>query len=411
MSAGVPGQRGSWSPLTPLKNVFDQTGRANRQLTLGLAALFVILVLTILPDFLTWYFGVDLEISLRAAGRFASGGQPYLASSFAETIGPALPFLYPPWLLPILVPIAALPRTVVLAVWLAFGLAVAVWTCRRLSIPWVAIPFVLAWPPFTEGLVTGNVQLWQFAAFAALFYLPGRSWSPRPREVACRAARGSGARANGAAAGGAAGQDADPSTAGSPTPDRRAALRADLSDGLLAAGVGAMKYTQLLPLAWLLRPRWRAAILGGVALAVVIVAMLPFTGIGTYRDWLDQLGRAADPSWKAGGAPLSFLVGQRLGLVASALAVVACFFIRGRDAGAWVGIALIVAAPSVHGYGFLFLVPALLTIRRDLAISLAVVISPYNPYGCWAAVLIAAVTLAASNRFPALRVLSTRDAS
>ena len=301
-----------------------------------------------------------------------------------------MPFLYPPWLLPILVPIAALPRAAVLAVWLAFGLAIAVWTCRRLSMPWIAIPFVLAWPPFTEGLVTGNVQLWQFAAFAALFYLPGQSWSPRPRNVA--------------RAGAAASSSAAPPPSDSAPPDRRAALRADLTDGLLAAGVGAMKYTQLLPLAWLLRPRWRAAILGGVALAVVIVAMLPFTGIGIYRDWLDQLGRAADPSWKAAGAPLSFLVGQPLALLATAAAVVACFFIRGRDAGAWVGIALIVAAPSLHGYGFLFLVPALLTIRRDLAITLAVVISRYNPYGCWAAIAIAAVALAASNRFPALRV-------
>jgi Glycosyltransferase family 87 len=384
MSVEVPGRRGSRSPLTPLKNVFDQTGPANRQLTFGLAALFVILMLSVLPGFLTWYFGVDLEIPLRAAGRFAGGGQPYLASSFSETTGPGLPFLYPPWLLPILVPIASLPRTAVLAVWLAFGLATAVWTCRRLSMPWIAIPFVLMWPPFTEGLVTGNVQLWQFAAFAALFYLPGQSWSPRPRDVGHeRVSSGSGA---GEAA------------------DRRAALRADLTDGLLAAGVGAMKYTQLLPLAWLLRPRWRAAVIGGVALAVVIVAMLPFTGIGIYRDWLDQLGRAADPSWQAVGAPLAFLVGQKLAYVATAAAVLACFFIRGRDAGAWVGIALIVAAPSIHGYGFLFLVPALLTIRRDLAISLAVIISRYNPYGCWAAVLVAAVTLLASNRFPALRV-------
>ena len=397
MSVEVPGHRGSWSPLTPQKNVFDQTGPANRQLTLGLAALFVLLMLSVLPGFLAWYFGVDLEIPLRAAGRFASGGQPYLASSFSETTGPGLPFLYPPWLLPILVPIAALPRAAVLAVWLAFGLAIAVWTCRRLSMPWIAIPFVLAWPPFTEGLVTGNVQLWQFAAFAALFYLPGQSWSPRPRNVA--------------RAGAAASSSAAPPPSDSAPPDRRAALRADLTDGLLAAGVGAMKYTQLLPLAWLLRPRWRAAILGGVALAVVIVAMLPFTGIGIYRDWLDQLGRAADPSWKAAGAPLSFLVGQPLALLATAAAVVACFFIRGRDAGAWVGIALIVAAPSLHGYGFLFLVPALLTIRRDLAISLAVVISRYNPYGCWAAVVIAAVTLLASYRFPALRVPRPKEES
>jgi len=34
--------------------------------------------------------------------------------------------------------------------------------------------------------------------------------------------------------------------------------------------------------------------------------------------------------------------------------------VRGRDAGAWVGIALLVVAPSVHGYGMLFLLPPIL---------------------------------------------------
>ena len=391
---GLPGPR---SALTPLKNVFDQSGPANRQLTLALAALFAIIVLSILPNFLLWSFGVDLEVPLRAAARWSGGGQPYLASSFSVSTGPGVPFLYPPWLLPILTPIAALPRDAVLAVWLVFGLVVAVWTCRRLSMPWYAIPFVLAWPPFTEGLVTGNVQLLQFAAFVALFYLPGRSWSPQPRGVAD----------------GAEGQATDRPQAADThraAVDRAASVRIDILDGLLAAGVGALKYTQLLPLAWLLRPRFRAAIFGGVALAVVIVAMLPFTGIAVYRDWLDQLGRAADPSWTGGGAPLSWVVGRPLARAATVAAVAACFFIRGRDAGAWVGIALIVAAPSVHGYGFLFLLPAFLTIRRDLGISLAVVIATYNPYGAWAAIAVAAVTLAASNRFPQLRVPTPKDA-
>jgi hypothetical protein len=414
MSVAVPGRRRSVSPLTPLKNVFDQSGPANRQLTFGLAALFVLLVAAVLPDFLTWSFGVDLEIPLRAAARWSGGGQPYLASSFSVIDGPGLPFLYPPWLLPVLVPIAALPRAAVLGVWLLFGLAVAVWTCRRFSIPWIAVPFVLAWPPFMEGLVTGNVQLLQFAAFAALFYVPGRGWGLRPRDLA-RAGR-DGDPADPADLPGA-GRPQSPSPATSAAPARRflakirgATLRADLTDGLLAAGVGALKYTQLLPLAWLVRPRFKAAVVGGVALVVVVAVMLPFTGIGAYRDWLDQLGRAADPSWKAAGAPLSFILGRPMALAATAAAVVACLFVRGRDAGAWVGIALIVAAPSVHGYGFLFLVPALLTIRRDLAISLAVVISRYNPYGCWAAILIAAVALLASNRFPALRVPAPKDA-
>ena len=168
-----------------------------------------------------------------------------------------------------------------------------------------------------------------------------------------------------------------------------------------------MKYTQVLPLVWLLRPRFRAVIFGGIAMAAIIVAMLPFTGFGLYRDWLDQLSRAADPSWAAAGGPLAFVIGRPLALVATVAAVLALLFVRGRDAGAWVGIALLVAAPSIHGYGMLFLLPALLTIRRDLAISMAVLVARYNIYGWWVSIAVAAIALAASNRYPALRAHQT----
>src|ERR1035437_8732650 len=56
--------------------------------------------------------------------------------------------------------------------WLILCAAAAVWTCRRLGIPWLAVPCVMAWPPFSEALVTGNVQVLSFAAFVALLYEP-----------------------------------------------------------------------------------------------------------------------------------------------------------------------------------------------------------------------------------------------
>jgi Glycosyltransferase family 87 len=370
---------------TPFHAVLDQRGVSNRKLTQGLAWVLGITVVLTLPAFLTFSTGVDLEIPLRAAARWSSGGVPYLASSFSEQSGPALPFLYPPWLLPLLAPVAALPRILVLVPWLAICAAAAVWTARRLSVPWKFVPLVLAWPPFAEGLVTGNVQILQFAAFAALFYLPGLPWSPTPRLAdESRGRLGWNWRSG-------------------PRSLIARPWRDDLESGLLAAGVGAMKYTQVLPLVWLVRPRFRAAFLGGLAMAAAIAVMLPFTGIGLYKDWLDQLGRAADPSWALAGGPLAFVVGRPLALVATVLAVVGLFFVRGRDSGAWVGIALLVAAPSIHGYGMLFLLPALLTIRRDLAISLAVLVARYNIYGWWLSIAVAAIALAASSRYPALR--------
>jgi hypothetical protein len=367
-------------PVSVVRSVFDQSGPANRQLTKALGLVLLLVIVISLPSLLAWMPGTDLEIPLRAASRWADGGTPYVASSFAETSGTGLPFLYPPFVLPALSAIVGLPRPLVLGAWLVLLLAVAIWTCRRLSVPWPAVPVVLLWPPFMEGLVAGNVQVLQLAAFVALFFVPGRAWELRPRSWTRSGSSDGGGR-----------------------------LGNDTRYGLYAAGIGAVKSTQLLALVWLLRLRPRAAIIGGAALAAVALAMLPLTGLQLYRDWMDQLGRAADLSWAPAGAPLDFMIGRPLALVAAGLAFGAMFFVRGRDAGAWVGIAMIVAAPSVHGYGMLLLLPTLLVLRRDIAITLAIMIARYNPYSWWISIAIVAVCLAASKVYPALRVQVEAD--
>jgi hypothetical protein len=97
-------------------------------------------------------------------------------------------------------------------------------------------------------------------------------------------------------------------------------------------------------------------------------------------------------------------------MAAAVVAVLAVLLVRGRDAGAWVGIALLVAAPSIHGYGMLFLLPAILILRRDLAIVLAIAVATYNPGLWWIAIAVAGGALAASYRFPMLRNAANRDA-
>lgn len=363
------------------RSLFEQSGHGNNLLVFGL---FVFLAIECVAQILVFDLplGVDLEIPLRAATRWASGGQPYLASSFLVQSGPDLPFLYPPWLLPFLAPLTALPRAIVTGPWLLLGVAVGAWTCRRLSIPWWAVPLVMLWTPFLEGLYTGNVQLWQTAAFAALFFVQGPAWELRPRDVE-RPAESQGADAMGAL--------------------RHRRLRRDLLDGLLAACTGAVKYTQLLPLLWLLRRRPRAAVIGGLALVAVALVSLPLTGLSIYGDWIAQLGRAVDPGWKPAGEPLTFLVGRPLATVAAALAVMAMLFVRGRDAGAWVGIAMVVAAPSIHGYGLLLLLPALLTLRRDLSLVIAMLLTTYGLNASWLGIALTAAALCASRWVPDLR--------
>ena len=348
----------------------DQRGTANKRLTIVIAVVVGGVVLAGVQELRAVFpSGIDLEIPLRAATHWSTGAPVYPPSAMDVQFGPDLPYLYPPFLLPLLSPIAALPREPVIDVWLVLCLLTAVWTCRRLGIPWLAVPCLLAWPPFGEGLVVGNVQIMLFAAFVAVFYQPG-DWAPEQRELR---------------------------------------PRGDLLNGILAGLVGALKVTQALPVLYLARRRFRAAFLGVAVLGAVALATLPLTGLHIYGDWLSQLQRAADPAWTIGGVAL----GHRLGIpdtIPIVIGIVMALAIRGRDSVAWLGIALIVATPSVHGYTFLFLLPGLLTIRRDVAIPIgALFIGIYHGYAWWLAWLFVVYFLIASKKWPWLRAPSRSD--
>ena len=342
----------------------DQTTEGNRRLVFALAAIVGALAVIGLPELLTAFvWGNDIEIPLRAAAHWSAGGQPYPPSAMQVAQGPDLPFLYPPFVLPLVSLFAGLPHDVVSAGWIGLSILVAAWTCRRLGIPWQAVPFVLAWPPFAEGLITGNVQIMHFAAFVALLYVPG---VVAPAQKALVPAR-------------------------------------DAVNGILAAAVGILKVTQLMPVVYLARRRFRAAVVAVALIGLVFLVMLPFTGIDLYRDWFAQLQRADDPSWNPGGIPLARLLGISDLLVAGVAGVVV-LLVRGRNSAAWLGIAMIVASPSLHGYGFLFLLPGLLTIRRDLSIVVAALfLGNYHGYAWWLACLLVAYFLVASARWPWLR--------
>jgi hypothetical protein len=351
-----------------LVRLFDQRGRVDRGLTVGMFLLVGVICVLGIPE-LRPYFpaGIDFEIPLRAASRWAGGGQAYPPSAMQVQGGPDLPYLYPPFLLPLLAPIAALPRDVVTGLWLLLCYLCAIWTCRRLTIPWLAIAFLLAWPPFAEGLLTGNVQILGFAAFVALLY----------------------ERADGGLR-------------------QRAFLPArDTLNGVLAGAVGVLKVAQLLSVLYLARRRMRAAVIGLATLAALVIVMLPLTGIAIYGDYLAQLQRATNPAWTIGGVA----IGRRLGLpdvVPMAIGVAMALSVRGRDSAAWLGIALLIATPSAHGYTFLFLLPGLLTIRRDIAIPLAALfIGVYHATDWWIASGLVVVLLIAMTRWTWLRVVES----
>jgi hypothetical protein len=316
----------------------------NRLLRSGLAVLALVVCLIELHDLLTGYaWGVDVVIPLRAATRWLAGGQPYLASSFLAGPGYDLPYLYPPFVLPFVAPFTALPQFAVIVAWFLLSGAAAIFACRRLAIPWPAIPLLLVWPPFAEGLLGGNVQVVVFAAFVALLWRRPEAAETRPnfepleRDLAVH---------------------------------DRPVLRGDMRAGVLATAVGALKASQTQPWLYLVRRNWRAAALGAVVLAGIGLLTLPILGGQLWFDWLAQLGRANDPDWIL--------------------------------AGAWIGLLAVIGSPSLRVFGLLFALPAMLLVRREIALVAGLLMASYTLEGWWLAMALISGSLLLGRWLPGL---------
>jgi hypothetical protein len=358
--------------MQTLERILDPKRSSNRALRSVLAVFAIgMAIASDLQHLLFVYpFGVDLEIPLRAAERWRSGAEPYLASAFLSPPGATQPFLYPPWVLPPLSLLVDLPRPVVLGAWCLVCIASLAFICRRLAFPIWTWPLVALWPPILEPIIGGNVQLPVVAMFCAVFWTSRRddahAFDPPERDLSDPVMTGTGI-------------------------------------GVLAALSGAVKVSQ--PQAWLgvLRRRPRIALVGAAIVAFAAVLTLPITGIGIWADWLDQLKRATDPTWELGGIAIGRLVNPALGLVVVVASTVAILlFLPLRHPGAWVGVLAVVGASSLHSFGTLFLIPAMLVIRRELALVAALLIGTTTYEGTWAGILVVAGAMTLGLRWPAL---------
>ena len=196
------------------------------------------------------------------------------------------------------------------------------------DVPWAWIPFVLLWPPFAEPLIGGNVQVLLFAAFVAI-YVPSRSRTTSERRDRF-------------------------GPAGPPA-------------GWRAALIWAFKIGQVQPWLHVLRWRRRAAILG-----------LAYPGhrrcrhaAGGRASTCGTPGSSSCPTrrtdWPYGGFSLVRLL-PGIGLVICVGATLGVLFVGPRSAGPAVGILTVIGAPSLYVFGLLFLFPAMLRIRREIAL-------------------------------------------
>lgn len=378
-STGRRGPRGLASPapaaeydrhVDALRFVVSPGTRSNRILRAALVLMTAgasVLTFVRLSNGFTW--AVDAIIPLTATARWAAGGQPYLASAFQQPPGYDLPFLYPPPVLPFLAPLLLLPGALVVAAWMLVGLAAAVASTARLGIPFRWIAVVLVWPPLAEAILGGNVQTVLFLAFVLLYVGPramSRPWRPAAQ-------------------------------------DPRASTRPAVIDGALAASIGALKLSQAYVWANLLRRRPRAAIAGASLAVAIALVTLPFVGLETWGAWVDQLARAADPEWARGGFGLEVVLVPAARPVLLLVGLVLAFLAPADDAGASVGAVLVVFGQSLRMFGVLFLVPAMLRIRRELALVAAMFIATYTTTGLWLGIGIVVAAHLGSRRYPALR--------
>jgi hypothetical protein len=361
--------RSGSTDVSALRRLVTVGTPSNRLLRFGLAVIVFAVELIALRDLvLVTGHGIDLEIPLRAAQRWVDGGQPYLASSFQAPPGPDLPFLYPPFVLPFVAPLLVLPREVATYGWMFVCGVAAAAACWRLRIPARWWFFFLAWPPFAEGIIVGNVQVLLFLCFTLLFFrvdTPGPSFHPIAR---------------------------DPTDPVHPAP----------REGTLAAVIAAFKVAELQSWVYLLFRRPGAALLGAAVIAAVALVTLPIVGLSVWGDWIAQIRRAADPNWTLAGISLGRYLGQGVGFVIFGASIALLPFVPRARAGVWVGLLGVLGAPSLHTYGILFLLPATLMIRRELALVAAFFLSTYTELGMWIGIAIVAVTFVSSTRIPGL---------
>ena len=292
-------------------------------------ALAILAVVTMaVTDLATiWQPMRDLGIYLLAGQHYLHGGQVYLSS--ALTVGPDdpknLPFLYPPLTLPFFGALSVLPERLAQVVWLVGSVGLGMLALRWIGLPWRWAALALGWPPFFIGLWVGNIAVPALALFA---------------------------------------------------------MGPAIGSGLVLGAI-FKSYTGISAL-WLMRERrWVDVLVGVAALAILVLATLPLTGLDLWPKWIASLGfyQASQPNLPGlYGFGLPRYVPYPVYFVAAAVAVIAALMVRGREGLARFGTATIVASPSLFGHGLLVAVPSLLSLRSPwLWLAVGLVSTPQGP--------------------------------
>jgi hypothetical protein len=82
--------------------------------------------------------------------------------------------------------------------------------------------------------------------------------------------------------------------------------------------------------------------------------------------------------------------------------MIAAFFAPRGRAGSWIGLLTVIGAPTLRMHYVLFAIPAMLELRREIALAAALLVATYTFEGLWLGVGLVAVAYALASRFPVL---------
>jgi hypothetical protein len=299
----------------------------------------------------------DLGIYLTAGQHLLDGQSVYRTTPLTSM--PAdytmLPYLYPPPTVVLFAALAALPGDLGGVLFVAGSVALAFFGLRQigLSVVW-SLAFLL-WPPMFNGIMSGNVAIALFGLFA---------------------------------------------------------LAPVLGAGLVISPM-FKPYTVIQAL-WLLRERrWAAIVAGVVVVAAACILTLPLVGgLQAWRDWIAALGAFAESEQAVrqlrGIALERYAVPTVAVLIAAVALTVVALRRRGGPSLAGLGVATIVAQPTLYLHGFTVAAPAMLALRSAwlwLAAAALAVVGPPILHGRfeWPGPWLALAVVVASWALPALR--------
>lgn len=274
----------------------------------------------------------DFRVYLAGGRRFVEGEWPYLLRPLEQLPPTAADdvFLYPPPLLPVFGWFSQVEWPLQTQLWIAIIVLAAIPAFRLLGVRWPYVAVLLLLPPLIKGVESGNVANVAFLLFAA-----------------------------------------------------GAAVPALLPVGML------FKPQFAIPSLWLLRERrWRSVGLSALLVVLIVAITLPFVGLDLWLGWIEGL-RHREASQQEFPLLFGWSLAQYLpfaAFVALALAAAVIPLVtRGRRSLAGLGLATIVASPSLWPHGFVFALPAMFSLPAPwIWVALGVADGPW----LWVAVAI-----------------------